>query len=291
MPYCADEIENIVFTTESLKSSMQTTINSLKSELVKIRAESDSKDAMIEKARSERSVWKSKADAIQTQMKDVRMQYTRKAQEVDHYRSFLDEKEKAKMDDDKAKQEGEEKENKDRYEKKIQLDAEQLKRKDDRRSKGLDPHDDDEDDAQDLNPEPGSKKYFQRVIENLEFTMESVLKSSHNCQHQLSQCLGKEIHPLLEKAFAIENALETELNSFLKSRMNVNWCLLKHDISYMFSYVGLGSDDNKCLTTRDVKINGPQRAAEQQAQQAPPQLSPQMQAAQEQAKKLGGFSF
>ena len=75
MPYCAEEIENIVFTTESLKSLMQTTINSLKSELVKIRAESDSKDVMIEKARSERSVWKSKADAIQTQMKDVRMQY------------------------------------------------------------------------------------------------------------------------------------------------------------------------------------------------------------------------
>lgn len=75
MPYCAEEIENIVFTTESLKSSMQTTTNSLKSELVKIRAESDSKDVMIEKARSELSVWKSKADAIQTQMKDVRMQY------------------------------------------------------------------------------------------------------------------------------------------------------------------------------------------------------------------------
>jgi hypothetical protein len=147
-----------------------------------------------------------------------------------------------------------------------------------------------------LKPEPGSEKYFQRVIENLEFTMASVSRSSHNCQHQLSQCLGKEIHPLLEKAYAIETALETELNSFLKSRMNVNWCLLKSDISHMFSYVGLGSDDNKCTTTWDVKMYGPQRAAQQQAQQAPPQLSPQMQAAQEHAAKAGfggpgGFSF
>jgi len=153
----------------------------------------------------------------------------------------------------------------------------------------LDPHDDDEDedDGKHVKPEPGSKKYFQRVIENLEFTMESVLKSSHNCQHQLSQCLGKELHPLLEKAYAIENSLEAELHTFLTSRMSVNWCVLKSDISYMFSYVGLGSDDNKCLTTRDVKINGPKRAA----QQPPVQLSPQMQAAQDQATKMGGFSF
>ena len=289
MPFCADEIENIVFTTESLKSSMQTTINSLKSELIKIRTESDSKDVMIEKARSERSVWKSKADAIQTQMKDVRMQYSRKVEEVKHYRSFLDEKEKAKIDDDKAKKDGEEKENQDRYEKKLLLDAEQQQRKEDRKSKGLDPHDDDEDedDGKHVKPEPGSKKYFQRVIENLEFTMESVLKSSHNCQHQLSQCLGKELHPLLEKAYAIENSLEAELDTFLTSRMSVNWCVLKSDISYMFSYVGLGSDDNKCLTTRDVKINGPKRSA----QEAPIQLSPQMQAAQDQATKMGGFSF
>lgn len=33
------------------------------------------------------------------------MQYTRKAQEVDHYRTFLDEKELARMDDDKEKKE------------------------------------------------------------------------------------------------------------------------------------------------------------------------------------------
>jgi hypothetical protein len=47
------------------------------------------------------------------------MQYTRKAQEVDHYRTFLDEKELARMDDDKEKKQNEEKKNNDRYDKKL----------------------------------------------------------------------------------------------------------------------------------------------------------------------------
>jgi len=285
MPYCVEEIENIVFTTESLKSSMQTTIDSLRQELERIRDESDSKDAMIDKAQSERSVWKSKSEALQMQTKDVRATLQRKVQEIEHYKSFLDEKEQAKMDNDEKKKDDNERVKKERYEKKLALDAEQQQLQAARRAKGLDPHGQD-DDMDDMKPEPGSKKYFQRIIENLEFTMDSVLKSSHNCQHQLSQCLGKEIHPLLEKAYAIEGALEAELNAFLTSRMNINWCLIKRDANSMLSYVGLGSDDDKCTTTTDIKKNGPTRKSEKPE---PVELSAEHKAAQAKANAQQGF--
>jgi len=290
MHFCTEEIENIVFTTESLKSSMQTTIDNLRVELEKIQYESDSKDALIEKARSERSVWKSKSDALQMQMIDIRKQVQRKNQEVEHYRSFLDEKEKAKMDEAEANKDEAERKAKERYEKKLKLDAEMQERMEKRRAKGLDPHGEDDDEEEDLKPEPGSKKYFLRTIENLEFTMESVLKSSHNCQHQLSQCLGNEIHPLLQAAYSVQEALETELNKFVTSRMNINWCLVKHDISYMLSYVGFGSAENKCLTTNDIKKNGPKYQRSQDSVQLPPEhLAAQAQARA--AQGAGGFGM
>jgi len=285
MPFCTEEIENIVFTTESLKSSMQSTIVSLRSELEKLRDESDMKDSQIDKARSERSVWKSKSEALQMQTKDVRAQLQRKEKEIEHYKSFLDEKEQAKIEGIEKKIDDDAEKRKQRYEKKLQLEAEQQELQAARRAKGLDPHGQD-DDEDDMKPEPGSKKYFQRIIENLEFTMDSVLKSSHNCQHQLSQCLGKEIHPLLEKAYAIEEGLETELNSFMTSRMNINWCLLKLDASSMLSYVGLGSGVNKCATTNDIKRRGPTRTPQNV------ELSEQMKAAQAQAQgqqEFGAF--
>jgi hypothetical protein len=262
MHHCTEEIENIVFTTESLKSSMQTTIDNLRFELGKVRAETESKDVLIEKAKSERNVWKSKADALQMQMDDVRRTVIRKQQEIDRYRSFLDEKERSKMDDEQKVRDEEQQKRDERYEKKLKLDEEHQKRMAERRAKGLDPHGDDggevDEDEDDLRPEPGSKKYYQRIIENLEFTMESLLKSSHNCQHQLSQCLGDEVHPMLLKSYNVENALEEELHKYMTSRMNVNWCLVNSDVDYWLSYVGLGSGNGnkKCPTTTDVRKKG-----------------------------------
>jgi hypothetical protein len=280
MAFCAEEIENIVFTTESLKSSMQTTVENLQSELDKVRDESDMKDQMIEKARQERAVWKSKADSISSQMQDLRFTLNAKQNEVNEYRNLLDDKEKAKIDGIQQEKEDFAKKNKERYEAKLKLDEEMAERKA-RRDSGEDV--DDEDDYE--TPEIGSKKYFQRVIENLEFTMESVLKSSHNCQHQLSQCLGKEIHPLLEQAYAIERNLSYELNEYLKTRMNVNWCLLKHDVNDFWSYIGLGySDMTPCKTTNDVRVTPPKGLSNKQ--QARNVLPPEHLAAQAKIKAM-----
>jgi hypothetical protein len=280
MAFCAEEIENIVFTTESLKSSMQATIENLQSELDKVRDESDMKDQMIEKARQERAVWKSKADSISSQIQDLRFTLRDKQNEVNEYRNLLDDKEKAKIDGIQQEKEESAKKSKERYEAKLKLDEEMAERKA-RRDNGED--DDDEDDGG--TPEIGSKKYFVRVIENLEFTMDSVIKSSHNCQHQLSQCLGKEIHPLIEQANAIERNLSYELNGFLKTRMNVNWCLLKHDFNDFWSYIGLGySYMTPCKTTNDVKVAPPKALSNKQ--QARNILPPEHLAAQAKVKAM-----
>jgi len=287
MHHCTEEIENIVFTTESLKSSMQTTIDNLRFELGKVRAETESKELLIEKAKAERSVWKSKADALQMQMDDVRRQVVRKQQEIDRYRSLLDEKERSKMDDEKKVRDDAEQKRDEQYAKKLKLDEEHQKRMAERRAKGLDPHGggEDEDDEDHLKPEPGTKKYYQRIIENLEFTMESLLKSSHNCQHQLSQCLGDEIHPMLLKSYAVENALEEELHKYLSSRMSVNWCLVNSDVDYWLSYVGLGGGSgSNCPTTTDVRKRGSMTDPSNNPAAESVRLPPEHLAAQAQAR-------
>lgn len=76
---------------------MQSTVENLQRDLDETRGICDEKEDQIKSSYNERDVWRSRANAYSLQKGEMRDQVMIK-QEVEEYRAFLDEREKAKMD-------------------------------------------------------------------------------------------------------------------------------------------------------------------------------------------------